>query len=175
MKSNQLFKRFLRFGVGFVSMVMVLGQPGWSWPTPANRINKGGQPEVLLNHAMWKLITNPMIGNQSTRHVGVNVVLEGITHSILDSLMVCSHPIYIIDGVQMPSSEASGNASPKTPLDIINSNDIISIHTLTGASAKAIYGVQGAHGVVIITTQRGKAGTALIKLNTPRRSNITLD
>lgn len=57
-------------------------------------------------------------------------------------------PMIIIDGVQRL-------------LDYINPNDIESISVLKDASA-AIYGVQGANGVILITTKSGVNGPAKI-------------
>lgn len=58
-----------------------------------------------------------------------------------------TNPLYVIDGVVS-----------KQGLTNIVSNDIESIDVLKDASAAAIYGLQGANGVVIITTKRGKKG-----------------
>ena len=73
-------------------------------------------------------------------------------------------PLYVVDGFPLPSSDAGGNAV-ENQLNSINPSDIESIDVLKDASATAIYGVRAANGVVIITTKRGKAGTA----------NITVD
>jgi TonB-linked SusC/RagA family outer membrane protein len=84
-----------------------------------------------------------------------------------------SEPLYVIDGVQIQGNANNGHqlrsaASPTeqessvSPLEQINPNDIESIDVLKDASATAIYGSRGANGVVIITTKRGKNGTARI-------------
>lgn len=57
-----------------------------------------------------------------------------------------SAPLFIIDGFQ------GGN------IDDLNPNDIASMEVLKDASATAIYGSQGANGVVIVTTKRGEEG-----------------
>ncbi len=59
-----------------------------------------------------------------------------------------SGPLCIVDGV--PSS-----------MDNVNPNDIESVSVLKDAAA-AIYGVQGANGVILITTKRGNDGQARI-------------
>ena len=83
-----------------------------------------------------------------------------------------AEPLYVIDGVIVQSNgtsgasyglgDALGNGSVSTvsPLSTINPNDIVSMEVLKDASATAIYGAQGANGVVLITTKRGKAGEA---------------
>ncbi len=58
-----------------------------------------------------------------------------------------TNPLYVIDGVMS-----------RQGLTNIAANDIESIDVLKDASAAAIYGLQGANGVVIVTTKRGKGG-----------------
>lgn len=83
-----------------------------------------------------------------------------------------AEPLYVIDGVIVQGGgqsgadfglgDALGNGSVSTisPLSTINPADIVSMEILKDASATAIYGAQGANGVVLITTKRGKAGEA---------------
>ena len=83
-----------------------------------------------------------------------------------------AEPLYVIDGVIVQSQgtsgadyglgDALGNGSTSTisPLSTINPSDIVSMEILKDASATAIYGAQGANGVVLITTKRGKSGDA---------------
>src|SRR5690606_28479739 len=82
-----------------------------------------------------------------------------------------NYPLYIIDGVPINSRIAaslSGSIIPYgevNPLNILNPNDIESIEILKDADATAIYGSRGANGVVVITTQEGKAGKTSISFN----------
>lgn len=83
-----------------------------------------------------------------------------------------AEPLYVIDGVIVQSGGSSGadyglgdklgngQVSTISPLSTINPADIVSMEILKDASATAIYGAQGANGVVLITTKRGKAGEA---------------
>lgn len=83
-----------------------------------------------------------------------------------------AEPLYVIDGVIVQGGGASGadfglgdalgNGSVSTisPLSTINPADIVSMEILKDASATAIYGAQGANGVILITIKRGKAGEA---------------
>ena len=83
-----------------------------------------------------------------------------------------AEPLYVIDGVIVQGGgnsgasfglgDALGNGSVSTisPLSTINPADIVSMEILKDASATAIYGAQGANGVILITTKRGKAGEA---------------
>lgn len=83
-----------------------------------------------------------------------------------------AEPLYVIDGVIVQGGgntgadfglgDALGNGKVSTisPLSTINPADIVSMDILKDASATAIYGAQGANGVVLITTKHGKSGEA---------------
>lgn len=58
-------------------------------------------------------------------------------------------PLVIIDGAQRSMSD-------------INPSDIESIEVMKDAGATAIYGARAANGVILVTTKRGKEGTAKI-------------
>ncbi|WP_298648764.1 TonB-dependent receptor [uncultured Proteiniphilum sp.] len=66
----------------------------------------------------------------------------------LNSFTGNNGPMIIVDGVPRP-------------IDYVNPNDIESVSVLKDASA-AIYGVQGANGVILITTKTGGEGPAKI-------------
>jgi TonB-linked SusC/RagA family outer membrane protein len=57
-------------------------------------------------------------------------------------------PLVVVDGVIVPSAT----------LQSINPNDIDNISVLKDAASTAIYGVDGAGGVILVTTKRGKEG-----------------
>jgi TonB-linked SusC/RagA family outer membrane protein len=50
-------------------------------------------------------------------------------------------------------------------LSVINPNDIESVTVLKDASAAAIYGSQGANGVIVVKTKKGKAGVFALSYN----------
>lgn len=54
-----------------------------------------------------------------------------------------SSPLFLVDGVERSFSH-------------IDPNDIESVSVLKDAAAAAVYGVKGAHGVILVTTKRGK-------------------
>jgi TonB-dependent starch-binding outer membrane protein SusC len=64
-----------------------------------------------------------------------------------------AEPLYVIDG------NPNGN-----PLDL-SPDQIESIQILKSASAAAIYGAQGANGVVLITTRQGRSGKSQLDVN----------
>ncbi|WP_046756682.1 SusC/RagA family TonB-linked outer membrane protein [Kordia jejudonensis] len=70
-----------------------------------------------------------------------------------NSINAGSEPLYVVDGV------------PTTDTRSINPSDIDTITVLKDASSTAIYGAQGANGVVIITTKRGTTTKPKISLD----------
>jgi TonB-linked SusC/RagA family outer membrane protein len=83
-----------------------------------------------------------------------------------------AEPLYVVDGVILQGSDASGaslglgdrlgngGVSSVSPISSLNPADIESMEILKDASATAIYGAQGANGVVLITTKKGRSGEA---------------
>ncbi len=61
-----------------------------------------------------------------------------------------SDPLYIVDGMKTGS------------INDINPNDIASMEILKDAASAAIYGTEGANGVVLITTKSGNKGAAKV-------------
>ncbi len=91
----------------------------------------------------------------------VKVVMRGSK-----SITLSNNALYVIDGVPM-NNYVGGNmdagalsAQPSTEsVADINPDDIESMSVLTGPSAAALYGYEGANGgVVLITTKKGRAG-----------------
>jgi len=62
-------------------------------------------------------------------------------------------PLYVVDGVKVG-----------TNANFINPADIESLEVLKDASATAIYGSEGANGVIMITTKHGSKGQARVSL-----------
>lgn len=89
------------------------------------------------------------------------------------SIQAGNDPLYVIDGVILPSNNTFVPNTPTTtvgqgisPLSNLNSDDIASIEVLKDASAAAIYGSRGSNGVVLITTKKGSAtGKSVVNLN----------
>lgn len=80
------------------------------------------------------------------------------------SISAGNDPLIVIDGFPVKSDNylASGNnkyeaGSVDNILDSLNPDDIESITVLKDAASTAIYGARAGHGVIIITTKRGKA------------------
>jgi len=80
------------------------------------------------------------------------------------SLNLSNDPIYIIDGIRLTSNANSsslftGGSQPNRANDI-NPDDIETIEIVKGPSAATLYGTDAANGVIVITTKKGRAGTA---------------
>jgi TonB-dependent starch-binding outer membrane protein SusC len=73
-----------------------------------------------------------------------------------NSITAGSDPLYVVDGVPLPADETRA----------INPADIENITVLKDASSAAIYGAQGANGVVLITTKRGRTGAPRFDFST---------
>ncbi len=70
-----------------------------------------------------------------------------------DGEYITCEPVYIIDGMQ-------------GSIDNLNPSDIVSVDVLKDASSTAIYGSEGANGVIMITTKQGKAGKTQVDFST---------
>lgn len=98
------------------------------------------------------------------------------------SLRGNNSPLYVVDGIiisnlgdtsdPMSAGQQGGNsrAQEQNPLASISPQDIENIEILKDASATAIYGSQGANGVVLITTKKGKTGKPSVTVS----SNVTI-
>ena len=73
------------------------------------------------------------------------------------SLNASNDPLIVIDGVPMDNNGVKGLSNP---LSMVNPQDIESFNVLKDASATAIYGSRGSNGVIIITTKKGRKGSA---------------
>ncbi len=66
------------------------------------------------------------------------------------SFMASSEPLYVIDGVKVHAETFSDAMAG------INPADVARIDVLKDAGATAIYGTEGANGVVLVTTKRAR-------------------
>ena len=73
------------------------------------------------------------------------------------SLNASNDPLIVIDGLTIDNNTPKGMSNP---LAMVNPNDIETFTVLKDASATAIYGSRASNGVIIITTKKGKSGSA---------------
>lgn len=62
-------------------------------------------------------------------------------------------PLILIDGV------------PRDDMSSLDANEVENVTILKDAAATAVFGVRGANGVILVTTQRGKTGKANVSLS----------
>ena len=108
-----------------------------------------------------------VVSNSAAPDAGMNVVIRGAS-----SFNSNSQPLYVVDGIILNTDtdvSLGSNAGQKAGADEetngligINPQDIARIEVLKDASATAIYGSQGANGVVLITTKSANRGKPVI-------------
>lgn len=106
--------------------------------------------------------------NQSASGIGgsTRVVMRGTK-----SLFGDNNALYVLDGIPLSSMRTNQTESfyenpdggDSDGISNLNPDDIESVSVLTGAAAAALYGTQGANGVILITTKKGEEGK--IKVN----------
>lgn len=111
-----------------------------------------------------------VLSDSSNPDAGVTIRVRGIA-----SFSGNTDPLYVVDGVIVEGAAQSvttmsvgsfTNAVEQTNgLAGINPQDIASIEILKDASATAIYGSQGANGVVLITTKSASRDVPVIRFN----------
>ncbi|MCE8616938.1 TonB-dependent receptor [Bacteroides fragilis] len=96
-----------------------------------------------------------VMNNDGAPGGGITIKIRGAS-----SITAGSSPLYVIDGFPLPISD-----DPlESPLATISPDAIESISILKDVSSTAIYGAQGANGVVLITTKKGTAGMSEISV-----------
>jgi len=78
---------------------------------------------------------------------GADFYIRGIS-----SFAGSNSPLVLVDGVERD-------------MNLIDTEDIASFSVLKDASAAALYGMRGANGVIVITTNRGQAGKPKVRAN----------
>ncbi len=124
-----------------------------------------GSVAAIKPDEMSKGITTSAQDMLTGKIAGVSVISDGGTPgggaSIRirggSSLSASNDPLIVIDGLAMDNNGVQGLANP---LSMVNPEDIESMSVLKDASATAIYGSRASNGVIIITTKKGKKGSA---------------
>lgn len=112
-----------------------------------------------------------VLSNGASPDGGVSIRVRG-----LSSFNGSTEPLYVVDGIIINGASDSaggftqgGNESKSVDetngLNGINPQDIASMEILKDASATAIYGSQGANGVVLITTKAAKREKMTVNFN----------
>jgi TonB-dependent starch-binding outer membrane protein SusC len=113
----------------------------------SEEFNKGSvnNPAQLVQGKVAGLSISKPGGNPNQ---GYSMRLRGMS-----TIGANTQPLVVIDGVVGGS------------LDNVDPNDIESMDVLKDGSAAAIYGTRGSSGVIIVTTKKGRRGTAHIDYN----------
>lgn len=93
-----------------------------------------------------------------------------------------NNPLYVVDGVPMLNissiqpnetfgSTQGGNRDGGDVIGMLNPDDFEGMTVLKGASATALYGSQGARGVVLLTSKKAKEGVSSFRAS----SNTTVE
>ena len=106
------------------------------------------QPFATATQALQGKLAGVNIVNTDTPGATPKVIVRGIGTAVGGEDV-----LYIVDGIQT------------TGINNINPADIESIDVLKDASSSAIYGMDAANGVVIVTTKKGKKGKTKIEFS----------
>ncbi|MDD5839106.1 MAG: SusC/RagA family TonB-linked outer membrane protein [Bacteroidales bacterium] len=133
------------------------------------------QAKAKLNFGVQELKSDEVTAGQSSNFVntlqgkvaGVQVSMAGGSPNSASQVVIraissvnnaqSNEPLFVIDGMPV-----RGGAST---IGDINPNDIENMSVLKGAAASALYGQEGANGVIIITTKSGKDGKVNVTVN----------
>ncbi len=97
-----------------------------------------------------------VVSSSGTPGASSSILLRG-ANSVDES--IGNQPLFVIDGIPVDNSAAFNGGNR---IMDINPDDIESITVLKGPSAAALYGLEAANGVVLITTRSGRKGRSLI-------------
>ncbi|MGC4102397.1 SusC/RagA family TonB-linked outer membrane protein [Ferruginibacter sp.] len=105
----------------------------------------------------------PGVRSVSTSAISALTYIRGAS-----SLNAGSIPLYIIDGIPVKVNRFANPLAKNVdndPLSDLHPEDIASITVLKDGQATAIYGMRGANGVVLITTNGGTAGKTYLDIS----------
>jgi TonB-linked SusC/RagA family outer membrane protein len=103
------------------------------------------QPDPNPVSALQGKVAGVQIINSGTPGSSPQITLRGV-----GTVFGSTAPLFVVDGVWYHD------------ISFLNSNDIESMSVLKDASSEAIYGLEAANGVIIITTKKGK-GTPKVR------------
>lgn len=123
--------------------------------------------QMLMGKASGVQILN----NNAAPDAGVSIRIRG-----LNTFEGGNEPLYVVDGIMINGSSSSvnqmesggtenSNNEEVNGLMGINPQDIASIEILKDASSTAIYGSQGANGVILITTKTARSEKPVISFS----------
>lgn len=105
---------------------------------------------------------------------------SGSTYVVIrgsSSLTGTNQPLYVVDGVPIDNetlgrpSIFGGSRDYGDGIGNLNPDDIDNVSVLKGPAAAALYGARGAHGVILITSKKGRSGKMAVNYT----SNATVE
>ena len=124
----------------------------------------------LINTVAGKIAGVAVTKSSSGTGGSTKVVIRG------NSSFVNNQPLYVIDGIPLynqgtgqPNGTfgdlAGGNRDGGDIVSLINPDDYDGMTVLKGAAASVLYGSQGANGVILLSSKKGKAGVESFNVN----------
>ena len=148
-EDTELLEEVVVVGYGVVKKNDATGSVTAIKPDDMNKGLNTNAQEMMQGKIAGVVVTS----NDGAPGAGANIRIRGGS-----SLTASNSPLIVIDGLAMDNNGIPGAANP---LSMVNPNDIETFTVLKDASATAIYGSRASNGVIIITTKKGKAGSAL--------------
>ncbi len=148
-RSIEALDEIVVIGYGTVRKSDLTGSVGVVTSRDLNRI-----PASNFTQALQGRIPGVLVSQTGSPGSSAQVRVRGV-----GSITQSPNPIYVIDGIITGS------------LNSVNPADIENIQVLKDASAAAIYGADGANGVIIVTTKRGQSGPTRVNYSSYARIN----
>ena len=137
-------------------------------------LNRSGATDAL-QALSGKAAGVNIVSSSGSAAGGSRILVRGQT-----SLIGNNQPLMVVDGVRISNASnysegtTAGTAQSNRLMDI-NPDDIESINVLKGASATALYGADGAAGVVVITTKSGRKNKNSTGIEVSFTSRVAVD
>ncbi|MBR1809430.1 MAG: SusC/RagA family TonB-linked outer membrane protein [Paludibacteraceae bacterium] len=113
-----------------------------------------GKNANFVNALQGQIAGVQVTNGSGSPNAGSQIIIRGIS-SINTSQS--NEPLFVLDGMPI-----NGGATAAAD---INPNDIENVTVLKGAAAAALYGQEGANGVIMITTKSAEAGKVSVQAN----------
>src|SRR5690606_11057095 len=124
----------------------------------------GGDIQGLITPSFESQLAGRAAGVQITSNTGIIGETPRIRIRGIGSIGSGTYPLVVVDGIPIVTGDVGGYASANG-LGDLNPNDIESFEILKDGAATAIYGSRAANGVILITTKKGKKGSAQVSYN----------
>jgi TonB-linked SusC/RagA family outer membrane protein len=124
------------------------------------KVDNTGSVATVKGSDLAKESSQDALASLQGKVAGLSIINSGspgaspqVTIRGLGSIEGNTSPLYVVDGVWY------------SDISFLNTADIESVSVLKDASSTAIYGIQAANGVIVITTKRGATGKPVINYN----------